>query len=223
MSTKKKILIADSKGWFSVGKELKRSAVISYVTQKSELSLQAVKEIAPDIIFFVHWSWIVPNEIHKNYQSIVFHTAPLPHGRGGSPIQNLILAGYDFAPVCAIKMTDKLDAGPIYAKKEISLEGSLADIFSRISHAINYLIGRILTENLTPLAQDGDVHVFRRLTEEDNKIRGEMSLEEIYDRIRMVDANGYLPAFIELGGVTIQLCEAKLEGNRLYAKCTLKK
>ena len=64
---------------------------------------------------------------------IGFHTAPLPYGRGGSPIQNLIIRNFKIAPVCAIKMTNKFDAGPIFLKEKVSLSGNLDAIFNRIS------------------------------------------------------------------------------------------
>ena len=38
--------------------------------------------------------------------------------------------------VCAIQMTNIFDAGPIYLKKRISLDGNLNDIFKRISKAL---------------------------------------------------------------------------------------
>ena len=99
----------------------------------------------------------------------MFHTAPL-YGRGGSPIQNLILEGFDKAPVCAIKMTRELDSGPIYASSSISLAGSLKDIFSRLNVALNGLIEEITENNPSAVPQRGEPHIFKRLTIEDNKI-----------------------------------------------------
>ena len=55
----------------------------------------------------------------QDLNRIVFHTAPLPYGRGGSPIQNLIVRGHiSPAPVCALKMVSGLDEGPIYDKQK---------------------------------------------------------------------------------------------------------
>lgn len=215
-------MIADSRGWFVVDGRLVNHALIHCVSRPDELNLEAIAELEPDIIFFIHWSYIVPSSIHKNYESVVFHTAPLPYGRGGSPIQNLILAGYESAPVCAIRMTEDIDAGPIYSQVEISLRGNLKAIFSRISVAVNSLIIQILTEGPKPVAQKGHVHVFSRLGEEDNRINGRMTLKEIYDRIRMVDSPEYAPAFMEVDDLTIELREAKFDGRNLVAQCTLK-
>ena len=38
----------------------------------------------------------------------------LPFGRGGSPLQNLIVRGYKETMLSAIKCVGEVDAGPIY-------------------------------------------------------------------------------------------------------------
>ena len=37
-----------------------------------------------DIIFFLGWSWIIPNNIIQKYKCICLHPSPLPKYRGGS-------------------------------------------------------------------------------------------------------------------------------------------
>ena len=87
-------------------------------------SRKLIRKFNPDYIFFPHWNWIVPKSVHTNFKCILFHTAPLSYGRGGSPIQNLILKGYKNVPVCALEMIEELDAGPILIKKNINLKGN---------------------------------------------------------------------------------------------------
>ena len=55
---------------------------------------------------------------------------------GGSPIQNLILRKLKSTPVCALKMTKNIDAGPVYLKETIKLSGNLDLIFDKISIVI---------------------------------------------------------------------------------------
>ena len=50
-------------------------------------------------------------------------------------------------------MVEELDAGPIYSKINISLKGSLRQIFQRINSAINKLILEIVFKNLEPKEQ----------------------------------------------------------------------
>ena len=52
----------------------------------------------------------------------------LPYGRGGSPLQNLILKGKKTTKITAFKMIDKIDAGPIYLKKIVTRRKSRRNI-----------------------------------------------------------------------------------------------
>ena len=218
-----RIVICSSKSWFELNPSIGEKHVVKYFQNKDELSNKALVEFKPDYVFFTHWNWIVKDDIHESFNCVVFHTAPLPYGRGGSPIQNLILEGFDKAPVCAIKMTRELDSGPIYASSLISLAGTLKDIFSRINVAINELINEIIENNPAAVPQCGEPHVFKRLTTEDNKIPVGLELEEIYDRIRMVDHDEYPNAFITYDNIKIEFSGAKIVNETLEVACVIKK
>ena len=88
-------VIANSKNWFDISEKSKKFNELSFfhIKTKEELNLEYLSKIKPKYIFFPHWSWKVNKEIFENYECIAFHTAPLPYGRGGSPIQNLIIRG----------------------------------------------------------------------------------------------------------------------------------
>jgi len=60
---------------------------------KENLTISKIQNIDPKFIFFPDWSWIVPNEIIKNYRCICIHESILPKFRGGSPLQNQIIRG----------------------------------------------------------------------------------------------------------------------------------
>ena len=128
-----RILICNSKNWFALDEKNKSRFETKVVTKKEDLRVSFINEFNPEYIFFVHWNWKVEKEIYNNFKCVAFHTSPIPYGRGGSPIQNLILEGFESAPVCALKMTASLDAGPIYSKVDISLQGSLSKIFDASS------------------------------------------------------------------------------------------
>ena len=156
-----RLIVCDSKGWFNLNSDIKKENQIKFITKK-DLNLKLLKNYNPNYIFFIHWSWIVDPKIYSYCESILFHTAPLPYGRGGSPIQNLILKVLNHL-LCALKMTKELDSGPIYSKIEISLEGSLNTIFKRLNNAINELITKIITKKIIPKEQVGSSFLFKRL------------------------------------------------------------
>lgn len=218
-----RILICNSKKWFELNAEISTNHLVNEISCKEDLNTTLLEELQPDIIFFTHWNWIVESEIHENFECIVFHTAPLPYGRGGSPIQNLIIEGFKSSPVCAIRMTSDLDAGPIYSSFNVSLQGDLSSIFSRINGAINTLIFDIITNKPLPTPQIGKPHYFKRLTTSDNEIPLGLSLERIYDRVRMIDDPDYPNSFIIFGDSKIEFFNASLRNNSLELRCKITK
>ena len=65
-----RIVIACSKSWFLISDYLKNNHQIIFIKEKHELTVENIKKINPNIIFFPHWNWKVPSEIHHNYRSI---------------------------------------------------------------------------------------------------------------------------------------------------------
>lgn len=196
------------------------------ITNKKALAYQKIKNFNPRYIFFPHWSWIIPRRIFENFECIGFHMTDLPFGRGGSPLQNLILRGFTKTKISAIKVVKELDAGPIYLKKDLSLEGSAEDIYKRASDIIfNEMIPYILEKNSKPIPQKGKVVRFKRRSPEQSNIRKLKELQKIYDYIRMLDAEGYPLAFIETPSLKIEFSGAHLEGKYILAnaKISIKK
>ena len=218
-----KIVICNSKNWFNLDANNESSFSINIIKHKKDLTKDFLDSISPDYIFFVHWSFIVPSEIYSNFECIVFHTAPLPYGRGGTPIQNLILEGFKTAPVCALRMIGELDSGPIYEKREISLDGSLSDIFSRLNYAINILIRNISRGNIVPSEQVGKPHVFKKLTKENNELPSNISLLQLYDRIRMLDHEDYPNPFLISGDLKFEFFNAEPGDDAITVKCRISK
>ena len=151
----------------------------------------------------------------------MFHTAPLPFGRGGSPIQNLILRGIDKSPVCALRMTEIIDGGPIYDSIYVSLDGTITEIFIKIARCIEKLIIKICHENIKPNEQKGNITLFNRLTYADNELKSQYSIKELYDRIRMVDADEYRRAYINFGNYKIEFSQPYIQNKELVAQIRL--
>jgi methionyl-tRNA formyltransferase len=213
-------VVASSKEWFKKHPKTKKykNLNIIEIKTKNELNLELLEKIKPRYIFFPHWNWKVDSEIFERYECVVFHTAPLPFGRGGSPIQNLILRNIEKTPVCALRMTEILDGGPIYDSIEVTLDGTITDIFSKIAACVEKLIIKICQENIEPQEQIGDVVTFNRLTYANNELSSEYTIKQLYDRIRMVDGLDYQRAYINFGKNKIEFTEAHLDKDCLIAK-----
>ncbi len=150
-------------------------------------------------IFFPFWSYKIPPEIYEDHECVIFHMTDVPYGRGGSPLQNLIVRGHTETVVSAIRCTGEIDAGPVYMKRPMSLHGTAEEILLRAERVIADMIVSVLAGNPQPVPQEGIPVRFKRRTPEQGDIAG-LSLEQVYDHIRMLDGVGYTPAFIEAGG-----------------------
>lgn len=188
------------------------------IEDKQMFTIEELDKINPQKIFIPHWSYIIPDIIYEKYQCIVFHMTDLPFGRGGSPLQNLIIRGIKNTKISAIRVVKELDAGDIYIKRDLSLEGTATEIFLRSVPIIEEMIKKIIEDDLKPSPQYGETVNFKRRKPEESNIANLSSVNDIYDYIRMLDCEGYPPAFIELEHFLIEFTNAHLEhGNKLNA------
>lgn len=216
----KKVLIASSKDWISEEdfQSFKNDLEVIFIKNRDDFSIENVSRINPEYIFVVHWSWIVRKDFIDRFKPIMFHTAPLPMGRGGSPIQNLILAGYKESPVWALLMSEELDAGDLIISRQISLDGKLSEIFLRIKKVVLEMIMEISQGGWQAFPQKGETTVFSRLSTSDNQIRPGQSLEKVYDQIRMVDDRNYQKTYLYVDGYKLEFSDAELGSEELLAR-----
>jgi methionyl-tRNA formyltransferase len=117
-------------------------------------------------VFFLNWQTRVPDEVLFRYECINFHCTDLRQsfGRGGNPIENLILRGYAETVISAHAMTGVFDAGPVYGVSEpISLSGTKDDITARFVEPVAKMMRWIIETNPEPKPQVGAPVYFRRL------------------------------------------------------------
>lgn len=192
-------------------------------TKKEQLTEKNLKKMKPKYIFFLHWSWWVPEKIIENYQCICFHMTNVPYGRGGSPLQNLIIRGHKKSKLTALKMTKKFDAGPVYMKKSLSLQGRAEEIYTKANNLAAEMILKIIRNKTIPKHQKGKVVVFKRRKPEQSEIPECKNLQKLYDFIRMLDAEGYPKAFIRYKGFIFEFSFPKKHQNKITSKVEIKK
>jgi methionyl-tRNA formyltransferase len=190
---------------------------------REDLNLHNIKAIGPRYIFFPHWSWIVPKDILCAAECVCFHMTDVPYGRGGSPLQNLIARGHKTTKLTALRMTEDLDAGPIYMKRDLDLSGSAQEIFERAAPIILDMIQEIVKKEPKPIQQSGKATFFKRRTPGMSALPKGGSLEALYDHIRMLDAETYPRAFVEHGDFVLAFSGAQLEGEDIKAKVTIRR
>lgn len=163
------------------------------ISNKSLCIKEFIDTVAPDVIFFYGWSWIVPTSIADNYICLCLHPSKLPEYRGGSPIQNQIILGEDTSAVSIFRMAKKLDDGPIYYQKDFLLKGYLDTVLRRIE-SIGYegtlkFISDYKNNNVIFMEQNHDDATFcKRRRPKDSEIKPEDFLKHdskyFFDKVR---------------------------------------
>jgi methionyl-tRNA formyltransferase len=153
-----------------------------------------------DVLLFYGWSWMVPSFLTDQFTCICLHPSPLPKYRGGSPIQNQVLAGEKKSAITLFKMSQGLDDGPICVQREISLEGDLSDILTRITFygidATAELIKKMRDGTLEYVPQDDSQASFcKRRKPSESEILSTDTSEQILNKIRCLQ-DPYPTAFI---------------------------
>lgn len=184
-----------------------------HISTREDFTQEHLQELNPDKVFIPHWSYIIPENIWRNFESIVFHMTDLPYGRGGSPLQNLIVRGNKETKISALRVEKGLDTGDIYMKKPLSLYGSAEEIYMRASGIIETMIEEIIQTNPKPQIQTGEPVEFKRRKAADSDISGLNDLDTIYDYIRMLDAEGYPKACLTIGDVKYEFSRVQQKAD----------
>jgi methionyl-tRNA formyltransferase len=221
-SQQRGLLLLSSRPWNrSLADRLSRRLDLSVeiITAPSQLTPEAVAAIDPQWIFVPHWSQWIPEAIWGPWPTVIFHMTDLPYGRGGSPLQNLIQRGHSSTMLTALRCGADLDAGDIYLKHPLSLHGSAEEIFLRADDLIEQMIERIVLEEPVATPQQGEPLLFRRRNPAQSSLAScpEGDLSAWYDHIRMLDAEGYPHAFLEIHGMRLELRRVCLRNDGLHA------
>lgn len=174
-----------------------------------------------DMIVTAAYGQIIPNEVLGCVKKAInVHASLLPKHRGGAPIQRSIINGDKVTGISIIEMVSKLDAGVIYAKKEIEIEDS--DNNTTLFEKLSYVGRDLLLDSILDIysgknkgvPQDEDKVIYspniRReeeiITFNDssinifNKIRGLAMEPGAYARIKGEDLKIYSSEIVEYNG-----------------------
>jgi methionyl-tRNA formyltransferase len=127
--------------------------------------LAELKSFAADLLVIAGYGRILPNDVlaAARIMPINVHASLLPKLRGASPVEGAILAGEPTSGVTIMRVTDRMDAGPILLQRETPLapdetQGSLKAKLAELG-------GSALLETLT-LLRRGELAE----TEQDEKL-----------------------------------------------------
>jgi methionyl-tRNA formyltransferase len=226
-STERPLLLLSSRPWNAELAERITSALerpIHTISKAEELQLESILALDPEWIFVPHWSDLIPKSIWNHWPTVIFHMTDLPYGRGGSPLQNLIQRGHSNTMLSALRCSKELDAGPIYCKEPLSLQGTAEEIFIRADSIIESMIKRIVKQRPDPKPQEGEPVLFKRRKPEESNLKdcAPGDLASWFDQIRMLDAEGYPHAFLEVHGCRMEFRRVSRRSGGLHADVVIK-
>ena len=203
-----KNLVISKKKWDANNfKTLNKSFKFLYKIEKKKII-----NFSSKIIFFIHWSKKIPLEIFKRFLCIQFHSSNLPKFRGGSPIQNQIIRGIKKTKITAFKVSNKIDTGDICLKKNLDLNGTALQIYERMEKICVYMIKELTRKKKIKFnKQLGKSSYFRRRkVAESNMLSLKIiSIENMFNFIRMLDAHDYPKAYLDIKKFKILLKNVK--------------
>lgn len=183
------------------------------ITSPAELRDYAHAPADPGVVFLaIGWSWIIEPDITQRYLCLGVHPSDLPNYRGGSPLQHQILDGVVRTKCSLFRISERLDAGEIWGKADLSLAGdSMDEVLGQVRAASITLIESLLENypDIRPEPQDlSQGQLVKRRKPEDSRLRAsdfdEADITPLFNKIRCLTAP-YPNAFIE-----------DASGNRIY-------
>lgn len=170
-----------------------------------------------ELLFILGCTFILPSEILlRNTHNLVVHESELPKGRGWTPIAWLVEGGSNRIPLTMIEAEKRVDAGPVYLRREVALEGHelvneiRALVIREMMEMCKHFVERYPEIVSTARDQEGEATYFPRRTLESSRLNPHMTIAEQFDKLRIVDNQDY-PAFFDFRGQTYTLKIEKAE------------
>lgn len=146
--------------------------------EDSKEIINHLKKVNPDLVIVSAFGKILPREVisFPRFSCLNIHPSLLPKYRGPSPIQQAILDGVKETGVTIVKMTERVDAGPIIAQRKIEIGSSgYRELEEKLALLGADLLIKILSDwikgKIKPRNQDEKKATYTRIVKkEDGKI-----------------------------------------------------
>ncbi|MGM0440433.1 MAG: UDP-2,4-diacetamido-2,4,6-trideoxy-beta-L-altropyranose hydrolase [Chlamydiota bacterium] len=209
-------IITPSEGWFySYAIKLKQQLSDDF---KVVLTDSHKKIKASTICFYLSYPKIVPEGyLGLASHNIVVHASDLPQGKGWSPWVWEIEYGNDNLVLSLFEVVPALDAGPIYFKKQLTLDGTelLPEIREKLGKQIIDMCLQYAHhyDELIATEQIGESSYYSRRKPEHNQLELSKSLADQFNKLRVADNQCY-PAYFNFLGHRYILTVEKSYNNK---------
>ncbi len=179
--------------------------------------IEKLKKLNPDIFVVVAYGKILPEEVINipKYKTINVHASLLPEYRGAAPIHRAIMEGKNSTGVCIMEITKELDAGDIYACKEIQItdEDDIISLHDRLAKEGAKLLVEVLDKiekgQIHKKPQDHKKATYAKpIQKSEGKINWNRSAREIFNQIRALKV--WPKAYTDFRDTQIKILEAQV-------------
>lgn len=142
-------------------------------------------------------------DLKLNRHNLVVHESDLPKGKGWSPVTWQVLEGKSEIPVTLFEATSEIDAGPLYAKEYITLEGT--ELLPEIKHRQGLATQKLILDfirnypNVNGEQQIGEETFYPKRSGKDSELDVLATIKEQFDLLRVCDNERYPAHFIHRG------------------------
>jgi methionyl-tRNA formyltransferase len=156
---------------------------------KSEAVVDELKVLKPDMIIVAAFGQILPKSVLDIAPCINLHASILPHLRGASPIQQVLLEDEKITGVSAMLMDIGLDTGDILAFRYVGVLPTtmLADLFADLTKAAALLAVQTVHRfnMIEPVKQESaNASLCKKITKNDGLVSFRMDAQTIVNRYR---------------------------------------
>jgi len=156
-------------------------------------SLEIIQKAYPDMIVLMAYGQILKKELLDipKLGCINVHASLLPKYRGASPVQQSLLNQDEKTGISIMKMTEKMDSGPVYKQSElpISDDDNALTLIDRLANLSAYetpdLLYTIAQGDLSPTPQDDSQASYcEKIQKSDGQINWNEDAKTIHAKIR---------------------------------------
>lgn len=159
-----------------------------------------------EIVFYLSYFRLVGSDVlSRNRHNIVVHESDLPKGRGWAPLFWQVIEGKNEIPVVAFEAVEEMDAGRIYVREQLRLDGTELHDELRVKQAqmtrdlVLECVRRYRRGELCSMPQTGEPSYYPKRTPADSELDPSKPIEEQFDLLRTVNSADF-PAFFDLRG-----------------------
>ena len=201
-----------------------------------------LKEMDIDMLITAAYGQILPQAVLDlaKVNNINVHASLLPLHRGGAPIHRAIINGDEKTGVTIMEMVNKMDAGRMYAKKEVLIDKNVntTELFKQLQVVGKELLLEVLPDlfqdKIEGIPQDESLATFSfNIKREEEKIDFSKSTLQVHNLIRgLCEVPGayclykekefkiYKSNIFSIVDDDVPVGSLKIEGkNRLLVKC----